>query len=68
MDPVAEAEVYIAYGAEDADFDANDRAAIIMTNQSKWLIAAYAVFGLVVTWLLARAGQVAPQELERSIA
>jgi membrane associated rhomboid family serine protease len=26
------------------------------------------VFGLVVTWLLARAGQVAPQELERSIA
>jgi len=25
------------------------------------------VFGLVVTWLLARAGQVAPQELERSI-
>ncbi|MGO9725933.1 MAG: rhomboid family intramembrane serine protease [Streptosporangiaceae bacterium] len=26
------------------------------------------VVGLVVTWLLARAGQVAPQELERSIA
>ena len=26
------------------------------------------VFGLVVTWLLARAGQVAPQELERSSA
>ena len=26
------------------------------------------VFGLVVTWLQARAGQVAPQELERSIA
>ena len=26
------------------------------------------VSGLVVTWLLARAGQVAPQELERSIA
>ena len=26
------------------------------------------VFGLVVTWLPARAGQVAPQELERSIA
>ena len=25
------------------------------------------VFGLVVTWLLARAGQVAPQDLERSI-
>src|ERR1700685_1881762 len=29
---------------EDADFDAGDRAAIIMTNQSKWLISAYAVF------------------------
>jgi len=26
------------------------------------------VFGLLATWLLARAGQVAPQELERSIA
>ena len=26
------------------------------------------VSGLVVTWLLARAGQVAPQELERSVA
>jgi rhomboid family protein len=26
------------------------------------------IFGVVVTWLLARAGQVAPQELERSIA
>src|SRR5271168_780257 len=29
---------------EDADFDAGDRAAIMMTNQSKWLISAYAVF------------------------
>src|SRR5579859_5519497 len=29
---------------EDADFDPSDRAAIIMTNQSKWLISAYAVF------------------------
>jgi long-chain acyl-CoA synthetase len=29
---------------EDADFDAGDRAAIIMTNQSKWLISAYATF------------------------
>src|SRR5580700_1816795 len=29
---------------EDADFDAGDRAAIIMTNQSKWLISAYAIF------------------------
>ena len=26
------------------------------------------VSGLLVTWLLARAGQVAPQELQRSIA
>jgi long-chain acyl-CoA synthetase len=29
---------------EDADFKAGDRAAIIMTNQSKWLISAYSVF------------------------
>src|SRR6204780_613048 len=29
---------------EDADFDAGERAAIIMTNQSKWLISAYAIF------------------------
>ena len=34
----------LACALEDADFDANDRAAIIMTNQSKWLISAYAVF------------------------
>ncbi len=27
---------------QDADFKAGDRAAIIMTNQSKWLISAYA--------------------------
>jgi len=36
---------------QDADFKAGDRAAIIMTNQSKWLISAYAVFfcgGVVV--------------------
>ena len=26
------------------DFAAGDRAAIIMTNQSRWLIAAYAIF------------------------
>ena len=30
--------------------------------------AGGSVSGLVVTWLLARAGQVAPHELERSIA
>src|ERR1700688_675256 len=29
---------------EDADFDAGDRAAVIMTNQSKGLISAHAVF------------------------
>jgi long-chain acyl-CoA synthetase len=34
----------LARALEDADFDANDRAAIVMTNQSKWLISAYAIF------------------------
>ena len=34
----------LARALEDADFDPGDRAAIIMTNQSKWLISAYAVF------------------------
>ncbi len=29
---------------EDADFKAGDRSAIIMTNQSKWLISAYSIF------------------------
>jgi long-chain acyl-CoA synthetase len=29
---------------EDADFKAGDRAAIILTNQSKWLISAYSIF------------------------
>src|SRR5271166_439720 len=29
---------------EDADFKTGDRAAIIMTNQSKWLISAYSIF------------------------
>jgi long-chain acyl-CoA synthetase len=41
----------LARALEDADFDAGDRAAIIMTNQSKWLISAYAIFycgGVVV--------------------
>src|ERR1700690_1691303 len=28
---------------EDADFKADDRCAIIMTNQSKWLISAYSI-------------------------
>jgi long-chain acyl-CoA synthetase len=34
----------LARALEDAEFHPNDRAAIIMTNQSKWLISAYAVF------------------------
>ena len=34
----------LARALEDADFDAGDRAAILMTNQSKWLISAYAIF------------------------
>ena len=29
---------------EDSEFKAGDRAAIIMTNQSKWLISAYSIF------------------------
>jgi long-chain acyl-CoA synthetase len=29
---------------QDAEFKPGDRAAIIMTNQSKWLISAYAIF------------------------
>ena len=41
----------LARALEDADLLAGDRAAIIMTNQSKWLISAYAIFhvgGVVV--------------------
>src|SRR5437868_5437905 len=34
----------LARALEDAELRAGDRAAIIMTNQSKWLISAYAVF------------------------
>jgi long-chain acyl-CoA synthetase len=34
----------LARALEDADFDAGERAAIIMTNQSKWLVSAYAIF------------------------
>src|SRR6266478_8872725 len=34
----------LARALEDAEFKAGDRAAIIMTNQSKWLISAYSVF------------------------
>ncbi len=41
----------LAAALEDSGFSAGDRAAIIMTNQPKWLISAYAVFfsgGVVV--------------------
>ena len=34
----------LARGLQDAGFAADDRASIIMTNQSKWLISAYAIF------------------------
>jgi long-chain acyl-CoA synthetase len=34
----------LARALEDAEFDPGDRAAILMTNQSKWLISAYAIF------------------------
>jgi long-chain acyl-CoA synthetase len=34
----------LARAFEDSDFSAGDRAALIMTNQSKWLISAYAIF------------------------
>ena len=34
----------LARALQDAEFNAGLRCAIIMTNQSKWLISAYAVF------------------------
>jgi long-chain acyl-CoA synthetase len=34
----------VAKALQDTGFAAGDRAAIIMTNQSKWLIGAYAIF------------------------
>src|SRR5260370_7315571 len=34
----------LARALEDADFDAGGRAAIVMSNQSKWLVSAAAVF------------------------
>jgi long-chain acyl-CoA synthetase len=34
----------LARALEDAEFHPGDRAALIMTNQSKWLITAYAIF------------------------
>src|SRR6267143_6397353 len=33
----------LAKALQDAGFQAGDRAAILMTNQSKWLISAYAI-------------------------
>ncbi len=39
-----EAALPLAAALEQSGFAAGDRAAIIMTNQSKWLISAYAVF------------------------
>jgi long-chain acyl-CoA synthetase len=41
----------LARAFQDADFNPGDRAAIIMSNQSKWLVSAYAIFycgGVVV--------------------
>src|SRR5258708_39212750 len=34
----------LARALQDAEFHPGDRAAIIMTNQSKWPISAYAIF------------------------
>src|SRR5437879_1154131 len=34
----------LASALQDAEFNPGDRAAILMTNQSKWLISAYAIF------------------------
>jgi long-chain acyl-CoA synthetase len=39
-----EAALPLAAAFEERGFRAGDRAAIIMTNQSKWLISAYAIF------------------------
>ena len=39
-----EAALRLAAGLEENGFAAGDRAAILMSNQSKWLISAYAVF------------------------
>ncbi len=39
-----EAALSLARTLQEAGFVAGDRAAIVMTNQSKWLISAYAVF------------------------
>jgi long-chain acyl-CoA synthetase len=41
-----EMAIPLARAFEDAEFAPGDRAAIIMTNQSKWLMSAYAIFHL----------------------
>src|SRR5579862_6530668 len=38
------AALQLAAGLEESGFAPGDRAAILMSNQSKWLISAYAVF------------------------
>jgi len=40
----AKAALPLAAALEESGFAAGDRAAILMTNQSKWLISAYAIF------------------------
>jgi long-chain acyl-CoA synthetase len=40
----ARAALPVARALEDAGFGPDSRAAVIMTNQSKWLLAAYAIF------------------------
>ena len=54
----------LARALQDAEFEPGDRAAIIMTNQSKWLISAYAIFycgGVLVPldYKLTRGGAIA---------
>jgi len=39
-----EAAIPLAAALQQSGFDAGGRAAILMTNQSKWLISAYAIF------------------------
>src|SRR6202043_2069956 len=39
-----EMTMQLARALEDAEISPGDRAAIIMSNQSKWLISAYAIF------------------------
>src|SRR5579883_2166550 len=39
-----EAALGLAAALEEGGFAAGDRAAILMSNQSKWLISAYAIF------------------------